>query len=273
MKLCKNDPVLDILRDAFDANPIRVPEARIQPLRVLISQGGRGKYFYQGELKNVMAESATDVLAGIRVEEDQVANFKSRSTNSINAEVGIKVLDGYLSGFQLTVPQLNAAFRGAREVSFTFADVVRRHVDPAGLGKAVAKTRVTESTKRLIDEGYELFVIDGVLLSREFSISVTEADSQDFSIKLEILADAIGKGQSHVSITNSTQRDITFCGDDFLAFAFSIRRLKLTPAGVITVILPHTRQAELGITGDANEPDVPLREDEDLYLCDVRQLD
>src|SRR5436189_4508932 len=37
--LCSGDPVVDTLRDVFDANILRIPEERFQPLTVLAAHG------------------------------------------------------------------------------------------------------------------------------------------------------------------------------------------------------------------------------------------
>src|SRR4051812_10498676 len=99
LRLCSDDPVLTVLRETFEATPIRVPESRFQPLCV-VSRSDRARSFV-GALSDLLDDSSATSLAGLTVGESQMADLSGRETRSVSLSVGLDVLDGFLRGFHV----------------------------------------------------------------------------------------------------------------------------------------------------------------------------
>src|SRR4051794_29788685 len=160
----RSDPLVDTLRDTFDANIVRVPEARIQPLRVLAARDG--KTTYQGKLTELLKGTAPDELTSAKPANDAMANVSGKKSSKVEVGLGLEILGGFLSGFGVPSAGIAAKFGGAKEVSFTFGSVSRRYVDPSFIGRALNGQAVDPDNPVgaifFGDEPWHLIVVDSV---------------------------------------------------------------------------------------------------------------
>lgn len=219
LKLCNDDPLLSLLKDTFKANPIKVPEERILPLIVVAKSGAQNKYI--GKIENLLTDNSA---IGIEVQQSQMANLSATKSKTVNTELGLQVMDGFLKGLGSNGASLDFAFKGATKVSFRFENVVRKYVD-VGLTCRNLSRRVFDIanpvTRQFIEENSHCVVIDSTITSNNFSMKVEESSKTDFSFDLPKIQDILSSEDNSLEITVSANLEISFKGAKHLAFAFS----------------------------------------------------
>lgn len=237
LQLCDDDFLVKTLRQVFGANPIRVPEERIVPLTVLASNGS--KTFFRGSLPPLLRGSPE---LAIDIETSRMANLSGRRSKSVKIELGLKILDGFLSGIGIPSAALSAKFAGAKEISFSFEDVRRLFVDPGIVGAQLAGKVVNDESPAATiffeQGGFQFLVIDSTIQSRDFNIKVETKSDDAFSLDVPAIKDLIGKVQTGVEVSSASSLDLTFRGPQYLSFAFSCLRLYVDGNGRVTSMPP-----------------------------------
>jgi hypothetical protein len=240
MRICAGDDLTKTLRELFDMNVVRVPETRIEPLNAI--SGGSEKFI--GPLESLLADQPPLDFKRGDVNTSQMANLSGKRTRKVKADVGLKVLDGFLSGFGVSSPEIEAKFKGSSEVSFSFQDVRRRWVDLGWLGHMLEGHRIDPASP--IAQPFlgtsMLLVIDNVITSSDFSISVDRASSGKFKLDVDAIKKIVGDLSTEVSVSTSTGYDVSFKGSRHLGFAFSCVRFWLSEQGDIRVIAPDQEE-------------------------------
>jgi hypothetical protein len=249
--LCKKDPVVTALREVFKANVLRVPEGRMQPLSAIAARDGQHQFM--GPLSDLLDGSAPGVTAKL-VKPSQMGNLVGKKTREVDADVGLDILEGFLGGFGLPVAAgVKAKFSGAQKVSFMFSDVVRRWVPLGQLGKALEGRKLADNpaTRILLgDDPWELRVVDSVIGSSDFTISVDRKSAGAFKLDVPAIQKLVGDAKVGLSVESTSELDITFKGRERLSFAFSVMWIWLAADGRIAVVHPSAQDinaAEAGI--------------------------
>jgi len=232
LKLCNNDDLLKTLRDTFKANPIRIPEERIQPLIVFDRSGINTKYI--GRVENLLADSSPLVLP---VEEGRVADLSGSKTKSIDAKIGIQIMDGFLKGLGSSSAGLSAAFKDVQKVSFSFKYVNRKYIDVGLLCKILSdKTFDTHNpvNRKFVSGASECTIVDSVITSNNFSIIVDESSNDDFSFNIPEIQNLISSKENSVNVEQTSKLEISFTGEQQLAFAFSCFVLEIDEEGNVS---------------------------------------
>ncbi len=114
-KLCNDDQLVKTLHGVFKANIVRIPEARIQPLGAVASTPEGPRFWgYLHEL----VEGTLEARGAIQ--ESRMADIAGKRSRSVNLDLGLQILDGFLRGFGLPSTGIAAKFAGAKTVSFSF---------------------------------------------------------------------------------------------------------------------------------------------------------
>lgn len=218
-KLCNDDRLLTILRDTFKASPIKVPEERIKPLVAL--EVNKQKVKFIGDLNHLLDDPNPII---IKAQTSPMANLSATNSKTVDTELGLKIMGGFLQGFGVEGASLDFAFKGAKKISFSFQNVTREFIDIGELGNILSKRNFNLKNpvnQPFIDETSTCVVIDSVIRSDNFSIHVEEANSSDFKIDTQEIANVLGSGESKVSTKSSSDLNISFQGNVPLAFAFT----------------------------------------------------
>lgn len=229
IKLCKDDPVLKLIRTSFNANPIRVPEERIQPLVMFGISGD----------KNIYLGSVVNVLLGedkptIEIFKSQLPNVSSARTKSVSADVGVKIMDGFLEGLGSNSAGLSDTFKTAKKVSFTFQNVIRNYVDVAAAMKVLGRHKVDTANavvQSFINGHMDCVLVTGIIGSDNFTIKVEDESSHDFKLDIPKIESLISSKKNKVKVSSSGKHDISFKGDRHLAFAFEAVKLIFSDDG------------------------------------------
>ncbi len=128
-KLCPGDPLMKLLKDTFQATPVRIPEERFQPMIAVAKFGDDNKYL--GRIEKLLTDPATYPAAPLV---SQMANVSGTKTKEVNFELGFSLLSGFLKGMGMDGASLKASFSGVQKMSFSFQDVKRYYIEIADLG-------------------------------------------------------------------------------------------------------------------------------------------
>jgi hypothetical protein len=264
LRLCSGDPIVDVLMDTFKANVIRVPEQRLKPLWIVGRR--KGEQAARGALPALLDAPIT-VPA---IADGAMAAVSGHKTKSVNAEVGLKIMEGFLAGFGLggASPALKAKFEGAMEVSFVFDGVERHYVDTGELGRSLAGRRFDLANPAGAifsgEDRWDCFLIDSTITSTNFTIQVEKSSSQSFDLKLPEIQGLLG-ASTGVTASQKSSLGVSFAGPQKLAFAFTAVRVKLGPEGQILSLPPSPKNMFLGagagherLTADKEMLDVAL---------------
>ena len=224
-RICRNDTTT-VLRKLFNATPMRVPEASVQPLLVIAERAG--KTDKRGALKHLLANGKTFKL---KVQDDPVSDVSLERTRSMDWDFGLKLLDGIFKGFNLPSANIATKLEGAKEISLSFHNVRRHWIDKNALGTALHHKRV-DLTHPAIgiftgDEAQNMLLVTDIIISNGFSINVEKSKDNNFEVQAPTFQEIIDDAQLKVAVKSSSKNSITFEGEDYLTFAFSCVKLEL----------------------------------------------
>jgi len=236
LRLCDDDPLLSTLRDVFDCHPIGVPDERVLPLTVVASDGSKSRF--RGALSPLLVGAP---VMDVPIAFADMSNLSLKRTNAIKTDLGLKILEGFLSGFGLPSAGIKASFSGATKLSFAFKEVRRQYIDVNLLGRRLATQRLdlkNPAASIFGEGGYEFLLLDSVIQSRDFMLSVESNAGARFSVDIPALQEIVQKADAGISIDGSTQKEVFFRGPKHLTFAFACVRLFVDANGTITALPP-----------------------------------
>lgn len=226
-RICKND-LTDVLRETFNASPLRVPESRVKPLMVV---GKRGKETnFRGQLKFLL-EGAPELE--VPFEESTMANASMQRTQSISLDFGIKILEGFLSGLGLpSAAPVGAHLKGAKEISFSFTDAKRLYIDPSQLGNALRGMKIDLQHPSIgmftrSDDPFDMLLISDAIVSKQFTVNIEKGNEHEIEASLPQLQQQIADLNAKVKVDIKDNRSITFEGEEYLTFAFACVQLEV----------------------------------------------
>lgn len=243
LTLCNDDPLVKTLSDVFRANIIRVPEQRMQPLRVLACKDGQ--LAYRGALSELLAGAPVSELISPALATSGMADISGRRSRKIKAELGLDILKGFLSGFGVPAALgVMEKFSGAAEVSFSFSEVERIYIDPSRLGQLLAGRQLDPRSPVVGDfignEAWQCLVIDSVITSKDFTISIDRQSSHDFKLDVPAIENLLSQANSNIQVNSASNASLTFKGPEARAFAFTCQSLIFDPSGNILQMPPST---------------------------------
>jgi hypothetical protein len=249
--LCSEDALVTTLRDTFNANIIRMPEERIQPLSVIAV--GRGKTSFAGSLGTLLRGDNALALSSTR---SRVATLSGRQSQQVDLELGLQILSGFLNGFGLPSAAISPKFQGATKVAFSFSNVSRIAIDLGELGRALHGRRIdlNNPVAAIFVLDWECLIIDSTITSRDFTISIFTDEQRSFHLDIDGIQQIVGDASIGAEMIKRSERSITFRGQQDLAFAFTCRRVILTQQGEFNLIEPDTKNRVLNPANWKPEP-------------------
>lgn len=233
MRLCP-DPVVKKLREIFEANILKIPEARFQPLVTIARIDKKNKYW--GELPTMVDGDIMEMYDLIA--SSPMADIAGKVSKSTNVDIGLSILEGFLKGFSLPSASIAAHFSGASKVAFSFKNVVRQYFAPADLvsfinGIPLDTTRT--DSQQIINGEMALYVIDSIITSSDFSIHATNSSGGNLGLDIPVIQGIVSQANAGVAVQKESETSISFQGDKPLTFAFTCLKCDVDPAGRITL--------------------------------------
>jgi hypothetical protein len=261
--LCQGDPLLKTLRETFGQNIIRVPEQRYEPLTVLAAD--RDETYFRGSLSAIVLGDAF-AIDPLLIASSVMARISGRRTRAVDIDLGLKILEGFLSGFGVPPAGITTKFSGASKVSYMFQDVHREWADINSVGR-ILKGRIIDKENPAAaiffgPQAYDFLILDSVITSSNFTISVERAKNTGFKLDIPAIQKIVNDSGTAVTLVSSTGLDLTFKGDKQLAFAFSCVRFALSEEGAIEALVPDDKVKALHF------PESIVRDQEIYYSPD-----
>lgn len=227
-RICPKDGVLSVIRENFDATPLKVPSTIEQPLFVFAYDGQRA--MPRGHLKYLLKGSKS---LSIQPDVSPVTDVAGKRTRTIDTKFGMQILQGFLKGLGLGAPApIEASFKGVKEVSFSFSNIERRFLDVLKLGDKLKDKEVdleNPAVNMFFDGDHQLLMINNVFASNGFTIHVERTKDTDVKVDIPLINEAIAEANAGLKVSSFNETDITFEGNAFLTFAFSCVELHLDP--------------------------------------------
>ncbi len=230
MRVCKNN-ITDQIRDLFDANPLKVPEARIQPLCMLEIKDHKPKYL--GEFKFLVKDGFTQAIEIRTAPVSQVSNVK---TKKIDFKIGFDILGNFIKAFGLDPAAVGASIKGSKKLSFSFGNVVRKYIDTLELGHILVSNDIKGDPDNMFieeisrNEDIKLALITDVLTSSDFSLSTYKDNATGAKINIPLIQEYLGNIDTNLTVEKVSENEIKFKGDTPLTYAFTCVEISIEPA-------------------------------------------
>ncbi len=229
MRICKND-ITDQIRDLFDANPLRIPEARIQPMCMLEVYNQKPKYL--GEFKFLVKDGFDYEIATKTAPVSQVSNVK---TKKIDFKIGFDILGNFIKAFGLDPAAVSASVKGSKKMSFSFGNVQRTYIDPLELGHVLVTNDIKGDPENIfikeISEkpATKLALITDILASTEFSLSTYKDNNTEAQINIPLIQKYVANVDTKLSVEKVNENEVKFKGDTPLTYAFTCVEIDIDP--------------------------------------------
>ena len=220
LKLCLEDPLVTTLTSIFPANIIRIPESRINPL-VVFSRHKR-EYRLLGGVNDILKNEVKDIE--LYLEKSSLADLSGKKSSTINFELGFKILEGYLRSFGISSAGVKNHFKGVESISFSFKKVEREYINPFKIGK-ILSSQEFDTNNAMFDSKVQLFLIDSIITSKDFSVSLEKVSSKSINLNIPAIQDYVGKINKEIKVEGTTGLEVTFKGEKSLPFAFTCLKI------------------------------------------------
>lgn len=230
MRVCKNK-ITDQIRDLFDANPLRVPEARIQPLCMLEIRDEKPKYL--GEFKFLVKDGFQHSLA---INSSPVSQISNTKTKKIDFKVGFDILGNFIKALGMDPAVIGASVKGSKKMSFSFGNVVRKYIDVLEFGNVLIKDDIKGDPENMFIEeiinskkDVKLALITDVLTSTDFSLSTYSSNDTEAAINIPLIQNYVANIDTSLKVEKVTENEVKFQGDTPLTYAFTCIELNIDP--------------------------------------------
>lgn len=254
--LCSTDPLINTLRGVFSANIIRIPEERIKPLCILAGKKNQTKFIDHIDTLLKTSSKNDNALNNIQILVSEMSDISGKKSTKINLDLGLKLLDSFFKGFGIESCAIKSSFENVLEVSFCFKNVQRLYISMGNLSKIFINKKIDTanplSSIFFGENKHDFLLIDSVIQSSDFSISVEKATSSDFKLDIPVISQMIANANSEVSVASNTGLDLIFKGKKHLSFAFTCLKFEPDENGKIRLMMPDS-SGKILFSGDDSE--------------------
>jgi hypothetical protein len=264
-----NDVLVRRFLDRYKLNLLALPGRRVRCGSVYVQQDGR--LTAPGMLEDLIEP---EVKLKKPFVENDLPDLSGRWSESISADVGIGLLESFLSALGAVglVDELKASVKAtrSRNVAFRFRKVGRESLNPLALGNALIGHRFVPSNPWVRD-GNRYFAVAAVV--RSASISIQGRDKGGSTVDLGVGVATVADANAAVQVEHAGASEVVYSGSMPLAIAVELYELRwneereeldfLTPKGPVSV---------LGAAED-NIPDPVFLGDNDEVLIEPEERD
>lgn len=229
MKICKNK-ITDSIRELFNANPLRIPESRIQPLTLLEIEDKKAKYL--GAFKYLVKGGFEHQLP---IEESYVAEVSDKKTKQIDFNFGVQILGNFIKAFGTDPASFTAAFSKTKKISFSFSNVKRRYFEPLQFGQILSAHEIIGDPENFFikeiikNDKIKLALITDVLVSNNFILSSYSENDTEIDIDIKTIEDYLGGLNTDIKVEKVKENEVKVTKGNPLSFAFSCVELVIDP--------------------------------------------
>jgi hypothetical protein len=236
-RLCTSDPVLDFIRDTYDAIPMKMPDARMAPLTLFAHKGG--KFLFLGEMRQVASSWSSP-----GIDEVDLPDLSGVISNNLSWSAALSLLPSFVAAAltELSLAETTAALETARQrsrgVRISIARAKRAFVSPLVLAQSVQSASVQLPWSMGIPEEFSVYVVDSVLTAKEISLSVEGESAIETAMQLE--TSLAGKVGSDMILRRKAELTIT--GKVYTPFAFTCLSTSVTNGMLLSISVSQSRR-------------------------------
>jgi len=217
----KKDPSITFL-NKFGYNVIRLPRTGIEPLDVI---GRDHSTQWLGPLSKVWTSAGPEPLPG---PPHPAAAVNGQRTDALELSIGLSVLANTLAAFGASAPSLNAAFKNAHAVQFTYTNVTSTSVSPFDAGNYL--TSGTLQTDNPVVKNYfgnekvKAYLIVEVLKADSITVTATDSHGTELGVDLPHI-EGVLDAKVGVKPSSSSNSTVTFTGPVPVTFGFAVQQI------------------------------------------------
>ncbi len=215
MGLC-DDVSVKFLKDA-GYNVVRHPNAAIQPLDIVGVQNGTPMHLGPLDLLITNPPGALPAISRDSV----AADINGRRSSKLKLGIGANVLGNVIGAMGGNLG-LDVSYTNARQVEFSYADVLNDAVLPLEVGNYLRAADVDAGNlvlKQYVMGQGKLYLITKTAKSAKLTVSYERSDGVAASLDVPVLQSVAG-GSLSIDASQASQGRITFSGPQRLVFAF-----------------------------------------------------
>ena len=215
MPIC-SDPALTYLT-GYGYNVVRLPSTKIQPLDAMGNEGG------QTEWLGSMTQLCESRKPPPEVTRHTATAINATSSSALRLGVGIRILRGILSSFNIDGPALGAAYSGAKYLRIAIDSPVVRTSNIAEVGEwlLTAKPRKGNPVVKHYfgNPNCKAYVVTETLTSDSFTVAALDKEHRSVNLSLPGIHQALGGDLDAISASGNTG-ELRCVGKEFLTFGF-----------------------------------------------------
>jgi hypothetical protein len=268
----KKDPSITFL-NKFGYNVIKLPRTGIEPMDVI---GHAATTERLGSLDSLWTSTAASKppVAGPH----SSAAVNGLKSDGLELSFGLSILANALAAFGASVPSLDASFKTAHSIQFSYTNVTSTSVDPGEVGNYLTEgsLRTTNPVVQTYFFGPNAaaYLIVEVLKSDSVTVSATDSNGVEVDLKVPALEGLLG-AKVGVKPSNSSTSGVTFTGPAALTFGFKVMQLnRQGDAGLAPVFVAASGDLAFAVPGfgppPGSEEDTPQNPVFDTGAYDCR---
>ena len=228
-RICKNQ-ITDQIRDLFNANPLKVPEARIKPLCILEVEKNKAQFL--GDFKFLVQGGFNHELP---IHASDVAEVSDKKSKKIDFNLGFGILGTFIKAFGAEPAGISAALTKTKKMAFSFSNVQRLHFDILQFGQILSSNNLMGDPNNFIvseiikNKKLKLALITDVLVSNNFTLSSFTESETNADIDMKVIDDILANTSAGLKIEKTSSSEIKFQKENPLTFAFSCIEILIDP--------------------------------------------
>jgi len=230
--LCKKDPLREHIRNIYDAVPLRIPEARIEPLTLFVSESKNARYI--GHFRDLVEKQ----LLPIKVDSNPIPDITSKKSASTEWATAFNLLGPFITSMlSISEIKINAKLKTSieksRNVQIGIAKSTRKSISPLRIAKLLDEMRpVIPPSFDWNEKSSRILLVDSVLTSKELLIEFLGDNEANAAMNFEqALLGEVSKDfviRTGAMLALKTKREVSF--------AFTCVEAEAGPNGTITKI-------------------------------------
>lgn len=215
MGACKDVSVTFLKSSGY--NVVRHPSAAIQPLDLIGVQNKEPMYL--GPL-NLLITNPPGPLPPVTADV-AAADINGKKTSKLKLGIGANIL-GNIIGAMGGNLGVDVSYTNARQIDFTFADVLNDSVVPLVVGNYLRDAEVDAGNlilKQYVMGNGKLYLITKTAKTDKLTVSYERSDGVAATVNVPVLQNIVG-GNVSIDSGSAASGRITFAGSQKLVFAF-----------------------------------------------------
>ena len=232
LKLCQGDPLVSVLKDHFDASIARIPKSSIKPNLVLGYSNGKLNTLCQ--LDSLFKEDLYNIPA-VKVEA-VTKELSGKRSGSMSSSFGIKILEGFLKGFNIPSAGLAQMITKADDIAYSFDRIRSQYIESLKLGAVLGGQELNTANLSLkpflTDSKNRLFVVVRTYQSKSFNIHFDQSFESNLELNLKGLKGMMDLDNASFNLKKKEEGGLGFEGSTYKTFAFQLVELEVDEDGL-----------------------------------------